>query len=97
MINGLNLGSRLESMRWSYIGTFRFILINFTLLRVFDTLAVNAKEICKDAIQHHLQEPFECEIDECILNQRNSFNWFRSGLLRLWSIQDGPYFGFQRI
>ena len=74
MINGLNLGSRLESMRWSYIGTFRCILINSILLGVLDTCAVNANEICKDEIQQHLQEPFQCEVDKCILNQRNSFH-----------------------
>ena len=53
-------------MRWSYSGTNTVI---YTVILLAAT-TVSSTEICKDEIQQHLQEPFECELDECIQNQR---------------------------
>ena len=53
-------------MRRSYSGT-SIVISTGILLAV---TAVSSTEICKDEIQQHLQEPFECELDECIQNQR---------------------------
>ena len=49
-------------MRQSYSGTFILFLLVVN--------AVSSTEICEDEVQQHLEEPFECELDECIQNQR---------------------------
>ena len=49
-------------MRQSYSGTFILFLLVVN--------AVSTTEICEDEVQQHLEEPFECELDECIQNQR---------------------------
>ena len=54
----------IESMRRSYSDASIVIVILFVVTDVGPT------EICKDKVQQHLQEPFECELDECIQNQR---------------------------
>lgn len=51
-------------MRRSYSDASIVIVILFVVTDVGPT------EICKDKVQQHLQEPFECELDECIQNQR---------------------------